>query len=116
MHSSARAQVQRVIKSVGRPAAFVITVKTGAVGITLTAATRVYLFEPALDPAAEVQMAGRIHRLGQTHDVLIKRFLYRQTIEERIDVLHYFIVGCGHLHANIRCDDFVTNDLQPVLD
>ena len=72
----------------GRPALFVITVKTGAVGITLTAASRVYMFEPALDPAAEVQMAGRIHRLGQTKDVLIKRFVFKDTIEERIDKLH----------------------------
>ena len=45
---------------------FVITMKTGAVGITLTAATRVYLMEPSLDPAMEVQAAGRIHRLGRT--------------------------------------------------
>ena len=72
----------------GRPALFVMTVKTGAVGITLTAASRVYLFEPAFDPAAEVQMAGRIHRLGQTKDVLIKRFLYKASLEQRIDQLH----------------------------
>ena len=65
-----------------------MTYRTAAVGITLTAANRVYLFEPALDPAAEVQMAGRIHRLGQTKDVLIKRFLFRNTIEQRIDELH----------------------------
>ena len=44
----------------------VITMKTGTVGITLTAATRVYLMEPSLDPAMEVQAAGRIHRLGRT--------------------------------------------------
>ena len=33
-------------------------------------------------------MAGRIHRLGQTKDVLIKRFAFRGTIEERIERLH----------------------------
>lgn len=44
---------------------FVFTVKLGSVGVTLTAATRVYMMEPAFDPSAEVQMAGRIHRLGQ---------------------------------------------------
>eukprot|EP00966_Prymnesium_polylepis_P074252 1723217-Prymnesium_polylepis.1 len=30
--------------------------------------------EPALDPAQEAQAAGRIHRLGQTKEILIKRF------------------------------------------
>lgn len=44
---------------------FVATMKVGNVGITLTAATRVYLMEPCLDPMMEVQAAGRIHRLGQ---------------------------------------------------
>ena len=67
---------------------FVATVKTGAVGITLTAATRVYLLEPAFDPAAEVQAAGRIHRLGQTRDVLIKRFAFRDSLESNICALH----------------------------
>ena len=67
---------------------FVVTVKTGAVGITLTAATRVYLLEPALDPAAEVQAAGRIHRLGQTKEIHIKRFAFKDSIDEAIAALH----------------------------
>ena len=41
-----------------RPAVFVITLRSGNVGITLTAASRVYLLEPCLDPAVEVQAAG----------------------------------------------------------
>ena len=41
---------------------FVVTYATAAGGITLTAASRVYLMEPALDPAVEMQAAGRIHR------------------------------------------------------
>jgi len=75
----------------GRQAAakvFVITMKTGSVGITLTAATRVYLMEPCLDPAMEVQAAGRIHRLGQTKDVLVKRYAFRDSLEENIVKLH----------------------------
>ena len=67
---------------------FVITLAAGACGITLTAASRVYLMEPALDPAAEQQAAGRVHRLGQTSAVTIKRFLYRKTVEERIGRMH----------------------------
>ena len=67
---------------------FVVTYRTAAVGITLTAANRVYLFEPALDPAQEVQAAGRIHRLGQTKEVLIKRFAFKKSIEEAVLDLH----------------------------
>ena len=42
---------------------FVITLSAGACGITLTAASRVYLMEPAIDPAAEQQAAGPSQRL-----------------------------------------------------
>jgi len=47
-----------------RPRVFVMTIRTGAVGVTLTAAHRVYLPEPCLDPVTEAQTAGRIHRHG----------------------------------------------------
>ena len=62
--------------------------KTGSCGITLTAATRVYLMEPCIDPAHELQAAGRIHRLGQSKDVLCKRFVFRSTYEEQVVELH----------------------------
>ena len=52
---------------------FIVTYATAAVGITLTAANRIYLMEPCIDPSQETQAAGRIHRLGQTKDVFIKR-------------------------------------------
>ena len=67
---------------------FVITMKTGSVGITLTAASRVYLMEPCFDPAMEVQAAGRVHRLGQSKDALIKKFAFRDSIDENICKLH----------------------------
>mmetsp|Transcript_33539 Transcript_33539/g.61289 ORF Transcript_33539/g.61289 Transcript_33539/m.61289 type:complete len:654 (-) Transcript_33539:214-2175(-) len=67
---------------------FVITLRAGAVGITLTAASTVYLMEPSIDPAVEVQAAGRIHRLGQTKEVLIKRFVFKNTIEEAVCEVH----------------------------
>jgi len=70
-----------------RPTVMVITMRSGNVGLTLTAASRVYLLEPSMDPAAELQAAGRIHRLGQTSAVHVKKFYYKDTIEERIIVL-----------------------------
>jgi SWI/SNF-related matrix-associated actin-dependent regulator of chromatin subfamily A3 len=75
-------------KTHDKPCVFVVTYATAAVGITLTAATRVYLMEPAIDPAQEAQAAGRIHRLGQTKEVHIKRFAFRNSIDEAISGLH----------------------------
>ena len=56
---------------------FVITMRAGNVGITLTAADVVYLLGPCVDPGDEVQAAGRIHRLGQTRRVLLKKFIMK---------------------------------------
>ena len=45
------------------PKVFVLTIKAGSCGITLTAATRVYLMEPCIDPAHELQAAGARRQL-----------------------------------------------------
>ena len=71
-----------------KPAVFVITLRSGNVGITLTAASRVYLLEPALDPAVEVQAAGRIHRLGQNKPCHVVKFVFRNSYEENVVELH----------------------------
>ena len=41
-----------------------------------------------IDPAEEAQAAGRIHRLGQTKDILVRRFAFKDTIDEHITQLH----------------------------
>ena len=72
----------------GQARAFCTTFSAAAVGLTLTAASRVYLLEASLDPAQEAQAAGRIHRLGQTKEVLVKRFYFKDSLDEAIDELH----------------------------
>jgi SWI/SNF-related matrix-associated actin-dependent regulator of chromatin subfamily A3 len=42
-----------------RPSVFIITLRAGNVSVTLTAASRVYLLEPFIDPGVEVQAAGK---------------------------------------------------------
>ena len=81
-------EFQDGLRKDGTPKICVATYATAAVGITLTAANRVFLLEPSPDPATELQAAGRIHRLGQTKEVLIKRFAFRNTIEHAIVDLH----------------------------
>ena len=44
---------------------FLLSLRAGAAGLTLTAACRVVLLEPALDPATEQQAVARVHRIGQ---------------------------------------------------
>jgi SNF2 family DNA or RNA helicase len=71
-----------------RPKLFVVTVSSGNCGINVQSATRVYLMEPSIDPATEIQVAGRIHRLGQLNDVLVRRLCFRDSIEEKVCSLH----------------------------
>jgi len=77
----------------GKPAVFVITLRSGSVGITLTAASRVYLLEPALDPAVEVQAAGRIHRLGQNKPCHVIKFAFKNSYESNVIELHKKILA-----------------------
>ena len=72
---------------------FVITLRSGNVGITLTAASRVYLLEPSLDPAVEVQAAGRIHRLGQNKPCHVVKFAFKKSYEENVIELHKKILA-----------------------
>ena len=75
-------------KGEAKAKAMVAMLRTAACGITLTAATRVYLLEPCFDPSEELQAAGRIHRLGQSKEVLCKRFCFRNSVESCIVSVH----------------------------
>ena len=53
---------------------FLPSMRSGAVGINLTAANHVFLMEPAFNPALEDQAVGRAHRMGQTRPVTVGKF------------------------------------------
>lgn len=61
-----------------------ISLKAGGVGINLTAASNAFLLDPWWNPAVEEQAIMRIHRIGQTKNVSIKRFITKGTVEERM--------------------------------
>jgi len=83
------------------PAVFGITLNTGSVGITLTAASHVFLLEPSIDPADEIQAAGRINRLGQTKQVAVTKLVYKDTYESNIITLHEKIAA-GDITFNAK--------------
>jgi hypothetical protein len=49
--------------------------------------------EPCIDPGVEVQAAGRIHRLGQTKHVHVKKLIFKNTVEANIVDLHKEIMA-----------------------
>lgn len=62
---------------------FLLSIRAGAVGINLTAASHVFLLEPAVNSALEEQAIGRAWRMGQHNPVTVKR-LYMQVSPGRI--------------------------------
>lgn len=66
------------------PPVFLISLKAGGYGLTLTAADTVVLFDPWWNPAVEAQAADRIHRIGQTRPATIYKLITRGTVEEKI--------------------------------
>jgi SNF2 family DNA or RNA helicase len=63
----------------------VATLKTGGVGLNLTAAQNVIHYDLWWNPAIENQATDRVHRIGQKSDVMVYRFITKGTLEEVID-------------------------------
>jgi len=66
---------------------FVLSLKAGGVGLTLTAASHVVHFDRWWNPAVENQATDRAFRIGQKKNVLVHKFVCRGTIEDRIDAM-----------------------------
>ncbi|MGO3021647.1 MAG: DEAD/DEAH box helicase [Brevibacterium sp.] len=63
---------------------FLISLKAGGFGLTLTEADYVFLLDPWWNPAAENQAVDRTHRIGQTRQVMVYRLVAENTIEEKV--------------------------------
>ncbi len=66
------------------PCVFLLSLRAGGLGLNLTAASYVILFDPWWNPAIEAQAIDRTHRIGQTRTVIAYRLLTEGTVEERI--------------------------------
>jgi SNF2 family DNA or RNA helicase len=63
---------------------FLISLKAGGVGLNLTEADYVFMLDPWWNPAVEQQAIDRTHRIGQTKNVFIYKFISKETVEEKI--------------------------------
>ena len=61
-----------------------LTARVGGLGLTLTEATRVIIFDPAWNPTTDNQSVDRAYRIGQTKDVVVYRMVTCGTIEEKV--------------------------------
>lgn len=76
-------EVARFQKPDGPPV-FLISLKAGGYGLTLTEADTVVHFDPWWNPAVEAQATDRAHRIGQTKTVNVYKFITKGTVEEKI--------------------------------
>lgn len=63
---------------------FLMTLKTGGLGLNLTAADYIFIFDPWWNKSAENQAVDRAHRIGQDKTVFSYKMITRGTIEEKI--------------------------------
>ena len=92
---------------------FLISLKAGGVGLTLTEADYVFVLDPWWNPAVEAQAVDRAHRIGQTRPVMVYRLVAEQTIEEKVMELKarkqalftQVVDGDGAMASAIDADD-----------
>ncbi len=82
---------QRMIESFQEPdtpaGVFILSLKAGGTGITLTRANHVFHFDRWWNPAVENQATDRAYRIGQKNPVFVHKMVTLGTLEERIDTM-----------------------------
>ncbi|KAK4142065.1 SNF2 family N-terminal domain-containing protein [Dichotomopilus funicola] len=63
---------------------FLLTTRAGGLGINLTTADIVVLYDSDWNPQADLQAMDRAHRIGQTKQVVVYRFVTDNAIEEKV--------------------------------
>lgn len=91
---------------------FLISLKAGGVGLNLTAADYVFLYEPWWNESVENQAIDRVHRIGRKKTVIVKRYIMKESIEEKMMFLkeskHRLIgdvIGEGTDLCNLSLED-----------
>lgn len=73
--------------------AICLSMQVGGTGLTITGADRVILVDPAWNPSADAQAIDRVHRIGQTKEVVVYRLIGAGAIEDKMFRLQVFKRG-----------------------
>ncbi len=95
----------------GEAPVFLISLKAGGFGLTLTEADYVFLLDPWWNPAAEAQAIDRTHRIGQTRPVHVYRLIASDTIEDKVVELQQRKAGL--FRSVMGEDDLLARSLTP---
>jgi len=61
-----------------------ISTRAGGLGINLTSANHVVLYDSDFNPQIDLQAMDRAHRIGQKKDVYVYRLVCKDTVEEKM--------------------------------
>ncbi|KAJ1487967.1 P-loop containing nucleoside triphosphate hydrolase protein, partial [Baffinella frigidus] len=63
---------------------FLLSTRAGGLGLNLQKADKVIIYDSDWNPQADIQAMDRAHRIGQTKQVIVYRFIHEQTVEEKV--------------------------------
>jgi non-specific serine/threonine protein kinase len=95
---------------------FFISLKAGGTGLNLTRASYVIILDPWWNPFAELQAIGRAHRIGQTQQVNVVRFIAKKTIEEKIHTLQQNKKALSEHIIESQITEEIFNDIDRILE
>lgn len=91
MTQKRREEVLKTFKDVNGPRILIATLRSTGVGLNLTVASRVFLLDPwyaiskhRWNESVEQQAIDRVHRLGQTREVKVIRYIMKHSVEEKM--------------------------------
>lgn len=94
---------------------FLISTRAGGLGINLSSADTIILYDADFNPHMDLQALSRAHRIGQTKKLLVLRLVTKDTVEERILELAARKLALGDLLVQKFESELKNEDIESIL-
>ena len=94
---------------------FLISIKAGGQGLNITSANYVLIIDPWWNPFVEQQAIDRTHRIGQTKNVFVYKFITKNTIEEKIQELQKSKINLSESLISERFNKLSVDDIEKLI-
>lgn len=88
---------------------FLLSTKAGGVGLNLTAANTVIIYDSDWNPQNDIQAQARCHRIGQTQEVKIYKLITRNTYEQEMFNRTSLKLGLDHAILDLNVNSNISN-------